>query len=341
MLTLTLMLIAMLGSPRVLATTQTAHRAVEVARIPLVVVTSLGPMSPATLRQACRSLLQTLPVRCELRGQEPEADYRHAWNEARQQLDARALLERIFRRRSVDAHVELMLTDVDIYEGERPYVFGLGSLTDRVAVISTSRIHGSANQISERVVKLVRHEVGHAMGLPHHEDRSCVMRSDPTVASLDTAPLTLCESCRMRFGRVSALMSRPGQTGLDHTRGLLVRGELEAARIEAAALAKDADGPMLDELGHLFLRARANDDAIRLLELSVRHSPGLAVAHVHLGLALQQRGRNHDRLRAIDHFDHALNLEPQWDQVQALVLQLRDGMATAQGPRQSSGSLPH
>ena len=130
------------GSSTALAKAADASRSAQ-SRPPLVVVTSLGHVDASTMRLACRSLLETLPIRCELRGQEPEEDYKHAWSETRGQLDAREVLEQIFRRRSVDAHVELMLTDFDIYEGERPYVFGLGSLTDRVAVISTARIGGN------------------------------------------------------------------------------------------------------------------------------------------------------------------------------------------------------
>jgi predicted Zn-dependent protease len=307
------------------------------ARAPLVTVTGLGNIEPAELRGACRSLLSTLPVRCEVRGEEPIQDYRNAWDREREQMDARALLETMFHRRTVDAHVELLVTDFDIYEGERPFVFGLGSLTDRVAVISTARIAEDFDAFEARFEKLVRHEVGHTLGLPHHDSNECVMRSDPTVESLDTAPERLCQSCRMRFASHAKALSRPGQRALDHARGLLVRGDLEAARGEAQdVLERTSDARVLHELGSSFLQAGAHDDAIRILRAALRGTTELPEAHLGMGIALQRRGQAQDLSQAIRHFERAIVLRPQWRRFEMHVRELkrlRSHMASAQGPR--------
>ena len=329
-------LLTVLGSPAVLATPQPQDA--SRSRSPLVVVRALGKMDADILRLACRSLLESMPLRCEIRASEPEAAYEDQWDQARHQFDARGLLERSFRRdRSKDAHVELLLTDLDIFEGDRPYVFGLGSLTDRVAVISIARLQEKKQtraQLFSRIVKLVLHEVGHTMGLPHDANRHCVMRTDPTVSSLDTAPPTLCERCHQRLASAADKIAGPGQIQLGRARGLLVRGELDAARHASLLLLKgaNADEALLYDLGEMFLRAGENGDAIALLRRTLNKDPQSARAHVSLGLAFKRRGLGSDLEAAVYHFEQAVELQPRWKRVHAYALQLRDDLARAQGP---------
>ncbi|MBC8068871.1 MAG: hypothetical protein IAG13_11105, partial [Deltaproteobacteria bacterium] len=64
---------------------------------PLVVVRALGPVPHERLRSACRSLLRSYPVRCEVRNGRDLLSAWSAWDADRVQLDARAALDILFR----------------------------------------------------------------------------------------------------------------------------------------------------------------------------------------------------------------------------------------------------
>jgi predicted Zn-dependent protease len=303
-------------------------------RPPLVVVRALGPVTTDTLRLACRTLLSRYPVRCEIRASRSMFQAMPAWNEKREQIDARAALEVLFRDRAGDALVEVNITPADIYEQDKPFVFGLASLTDRVAIVSLARIDDDPRRLTRRLGKLVLHETGHALGLHHHDDATCVMRQDPTVASLDTAPDEPCQVCHGAVQRSAFDLSRPGQLALDRARGHLIRGESDAARQELVSMLFHGvfDSTVLNGFGLAFLEARQFNEAISILRYVVKEDPAYADAHVNLGLAYQMRARPGDRAKAIEHFEVALQLRPQWELVAQHLAGLQRSTPSAQGP---------
>jgi predicted Zn-dependent protease len=287
------------------------------------------------LRLACRTLLSAYPVRCEIRSSRALSPMMSAWSDPRDQLDARAALEIMFRDRADDAAVEINVTNVDIYEAGKPYVFGLASLTDRVAVVSLARIDGNRKRLPKRMAKLVLHEAGHAMGLHHHDHRDCVMRQDPTAGSLDHAPDRLCDAChRILVGQVTQL-TKPGQLALDRARSHLVRGEGDAARehLVQTLWNGDFDYDVLNGFAMAFFEARHFNDAISVLKYVTKHRPEYAEAHVNLGLAYQMRAADGDRRLAISQFERALELRPNWDLV-------ADHLAGLQGPNENIAQGP-
>jgi predicted Zn-dependent protease len=307
---------------------------VEHERPPLVVVRALGPVPAHLLRASCRVLLAEHAVRCVVRSGRSVTNVLGAWDVDRAQLDARKALDGLFDGRSLDAVVELHVTALDLYEPGKPYVFGLASLPERTALLSLARLaEDEPGQEEQRLRTLVRHEFGHAVGLDHHDVEDCVMRQDPTVASLDEAPEGPCVECGQGLARRLERLARPGQTALDRARGLLVRGRREAARrtLVEALRAHPPDVELLDSFGRLFYEARQYDDAIALLRHTVARDPERASAYVQLGLAYQHRGRDGDLARAVGSFELALELRPDWEKV-ADHLEVTRAELSAQGP---------
>lgn len=304
------------------------------ARPPLVVVRALGPVPRDTLRTACRVLLKAYPVRCEIRGARSIFEVAAGWDEHREQLDAGIALDTLFRSRPTDALVELNITAADMFEAGKPYVFGLANLVDRIALVSLSRIDASPALHTSRLGKLVLHETGHALGLPHHDGHDCSMRQDATVSSLDEAPGYLCETCHAQLTANAAKLARPGQIALDRARSHLARGQTDRAREQlVATLWKGQhDAELLNGFSLAFIEARQWNEAISVLKYVLDRQPDYAEAHVNLGLAYQMRGREGDLDRAVVHFESALNLRPDWELVQAHLAGLTSTSSAAQGP---------
>jgi predicted Zn-dependent protease len=323
-------LFAVAGSPKVTAARTRANASL---RPPLIVVREVGNVPSGTLLAVCRGLLAAYPVRCEIRTGRTLSETR-AWNPRRGQLDARQALESMFRDRAGDAVAEINVTQVDIFESGKPYVFGLASLTDRVALVSLHRIDDGSPSFSSRLTKLVLHEAGHALGLHHHDVQRCVMRQDSTPASLDTAPKGPCEQCHTMLSRQARRLTRPGQLALDRARSHLVRGEPTSAREHLAGTLSrgEFDEDVLAEFGRAFFEAEQYNESISILRYVVKHDPNLADAHANLGLAYQLRARKGDRRQAIRHFQRALELRPGWALVAAHLDGLQDPTPTAQGP---------
>ena len=315
------------------ATGPRAEAPVPAVRPPLVIVRGLGPVPKRSLQRACEVLLDRYPVRCEIRGSRSVFDAIAAWDTKREQLDARLTLHALVPLRGPDVGVEVNLTTADVFEDGKPFVFGLASLLDRVALVSLARLGNDPVLREERVATLVLHEVGHTLGLPHHDHADCVMRQDGTVASLDTAPGDLCETCRSDLRRTAEELGRPGGLGLDRTKAHLARGDDHRAREElVTALWSGAtsDSELLNQFATAFLEAGLVNESISVLRFVVATQPDFALGHVNLAVAYEARGKDGDLDHAVHHYDTARALRPEWDLLDTYLHTLR-GLA-AQGP---------
>jgi len=97
------------------------------------------------------------------------------------------------------------ITDEDISTSKGLYkdygVMGLGYHPGKACVVSTVRLRKSATsaqQLQQRIFKVVVHEIGHNFGLPHCPDESCIMVDAEGKMKLDNEK-GLCKSCKARL----------------------------------------------------------------------------------------------------------------------------------------------
>lgn len=132
-----------------------------------------------------------------------------AWYEARERYRADRLLEWLEGvGQGADRVLGLTAQDISITKGSHADwgIFGYGQLGGRMCVVSTFRLRrgpASRELLLARVLKVVRHELGHTWGLPHCPTPRCVMEDYAgTIRSVDAEPGLLCVRCREALHRL-------------------------------------------------------------------------------------------------------------------------------------------
>jgi len=149
----------------------------------------------------------------QVRRLEPRALPASAWYAPRKRYRAQLLLDHLRAQvlptaRGCDALMAFTAVDISMTKGEhRDWgVLGLSYLQGQVGVVSSFRMHGglgralqaSRARLVSRAVKVVLHELGHVIGLPHRADGpSCLMNDAAgAIATADQATGTLCPAER-------------------------------------------------------------------------------------------------------------------------------------------------
>lgn len=85
-----------------------------------------------------------------------------------------------------------------VYKYEDWGIMGLAYCPGNSCIISTFRIQSSNKRIYfNRFKKIIVHEFGHNLGLPHCNDKKCVMTDAvESIKTIDNADLALCEKCK-------------------------------------------------------------------------------------------------------------------------------------------------
>lgn len=79
-------------------------------------------------------------------------------------------------------------------------IFGLGYCPGKSCVVSCFRLGNDLMKSKDRLAKICVHELGHNLGLPHCENKTCVMTDAvERISTIDNAEMKLCEKCRKKM----------------------------------------------------------------------------------------------------------------------------------------------
>ena len=123
---------------------------------------------------------------------------KRAYNKKRKQYNASTILETLVPSVPKDALSLSGITLKDLYVPDLNFVFGLGSLSNRVGVYSLARYrwdNPDRKTVLKRSVKVMSHEVGHIFGMSHCIFYKCIMCGSNSLRESDSRPPFLCPLC--------------------------------------------------------------------------------------------------------------------------------------------------
>jgi len=127
----------------------------------------------------------------------------NAFNPYRGQFNAERILSMINQK--ISSSMFFVVLSDDIYVPGLNFVFGV-ALPFRGAIMSTWRFRTeNKNLYRLRILKTVRHELGHVFGLSHCNGK-CVMRFANSLAELDAKPKDFCERCRQHLVALNVIL---------------------------------------------------------------------------------------------------------------------------------------
>ncbi len=145
-----------------------------------------------------------LPVRRLDRRFDPQA----AYDITRRQYGSALLLRRLVEAAPPGAVKILGLTEHDLFIPMLSFLFGQAQVGGVAALVSLARLrpefHGWPPEpalLRERARKECFHELGHAFGLVHCEDRGCVMSLSTALAQVDAKRAEYCQDCQALLPR--------------------------------------------------------------------------------------------------------------------------------------------
>lgn len=126
-----------------------------------------------------------------------------SFDQKRKQYHSTKLLKEMLSNLPSDSLKMMGIISVDLFIPILTFVFGEAQLDGKVGLISLARLRQEfyglpPNQALQqrRLIKEIKHELGHTFGLIHCSLRECVMSVANTIADVDAKGASFCEACK-------------------------------------------------------------------------------------------------------------------------------------------------
>jgi archaemetzincin len=126
-----------------------------------------------------------------------------SYNPTRKQYHSTKILKEMLDQIPPDVLKMIGITSSDLFIPILTFVFGEAQLDGKVGIVSSARLQQEfyglpPNQalLQRRLIKEIKHELGHTFGIVHCSLRECVMSVANNIADVDSKGISFCEGCR-------------------------------------------------------------------------------------------------------------------------------------------------
>jgi archaemetzincin len=174
-----------------------------------IYIVPVGDVDRKIVEKIRQAIPDRLPMTASVEVWPQETILQDAYDAARKQYDAQALLSDIAQRQNLDTRNEsvLAIVDVDLYMPDMNFVFGLADAKKSVCIMSLVRLRNEFYALkpndglfADRAAKEALHELGHVWGLGHCSNPKCVMYFSNKLPDTDKKRDTFCHDCTRTLG---------------------------------------------------------------------------------------------------------------------------------------------
>ena len=171
-----------------------------------ITLISFGYFEESFLKNIAEAVKQELLFSVNIK--EGRLDISEFYDPVRRQYNGTKLLKEVDSLYSSDSEKTLGLFSVDLFIPILTYIFGQAFLNGSTGIASFYRLSNERygmnkndRSIIDRFKKEVIHELGHAFGLIHCHNSTCVMRSSTYVEDIDQKSANFCLKCRNELNK--------------------------------------------------------------------------------------------------------------------------------------------
>jgi archaemetzincin len=172
-----------------------------------VAIQPLGDADPSSIDLVRSTLSETFGIRSATKFPALPLP-KNAFYEPGQRYRAERLLVYLDNIREDRFTKIIGLTNADISTTKGQYedwgIFGMATVGGPACVVSTYRLgkdEGDRNLFMSRVRKVITHEIGHILGLPHCQTPGCIMQdAGGSIKTFDESDGKLCRKCKRILG---------------------------------------------------------------------------------------------------------------------------------------------
>lgn len=140
-----------------------------------------------------------IPTKAQNSTINPEDSY----NPIREQYHSTKILKEMLEDLPSDALRMIGIISIDLFIPILTFVFGEAQLGGKVAIVSLARLRQefyglppNRALLQRRLIKEIKHELGHTFGLIHCSLRECVMSVANNIADVDSKGFFFCDGCK-------------------------------------------------------------------------------------------------------------------------------------------------